>query len=82
MRREREPAILVVDDDKSILESLKLIAQAEGYIVDTAETGSEAMEKSRNRHYNLALLGTILPDMRGTELLTRMDMGVPVREPS
>lgn len=45
--------------------------------MDTAETGSEAMEKSRNRHYNLALLGTMLPDMRGTELLSLMDMGVP-----
>ena len=77
MRMERETVILVVDDDKSILESLKLILQAEGYIVDTAETGAQAMEKSRNRYYNLALLDIRLPDMQGTELLTRMDMGVP-----
>jgi len=69
--------ILVVDDDKAILESLKLILEKEGYIVDTAETGGEAIEKSRNRHYNLALLDIRLPDMEGTELLTRLNTGIP-----
>lgn len=69
--------ILVVDDDKAILKSLKLVLEAEGYVVDTAQTGGSAVVKSKNSYYDLALLDIRLPDMKGTELLTRMDLGVP-----
>ena len=64
--------ILVVDDDPTILQTLKAILQSEGYSVDTAETGEEAIEKSRAYQYNLALLDIRLPDMEGTRLLTKM----------
>jgi len=67
----------VVDDDKAILKSLKLVLEAEGYIVATAETAGEAIVKSKNSYYDFALLDIRLPDMEGTELLTRMDLGVP-----
>jgi len=69
--------ILVVDDDKSILASAKAILMNEGYIVDTAETGREAIEKSNIHFYDLALLDIRLPDMEGTKLLTKMRMGKP-----
>jgi DNA-binding response OmpR family regulator len=61
--------ILVVDDDTSILRSLKRVLEKNGYGVATAETASEALNKIRNQHYDLALIDVILPDMRGTELL-------------
>jgi len=61
--------ILIVDDDKSILKSFTQILQQEGYDVDTAETGHEAIEMYRTRQYALALLDIRLPDMEGTELL-------------
>lgn len=64
--------ILVVDDDKSILTSARAILKSEGYLVDIAETGREAIDKSRARYYNLALLDIKLPDMDGTELLAKM----------
>ena len=67
----------MVDDDKSILASAKAILGSEGYLVDTAETGREAIEKSKIHLYNLALLDIRLPDMQGTELLTEMRMGKP-----
>ena len=69
--------ILVVDDDKSIRDSLKQILELEGYCVDIAETGGEAIEKSRNVTYNLALLDIRLPDMEGTKLLSRLHQGEP-----
>ena len=69
--------ILVVDDDTAILTRLKAILQTEGYIVDVVGSGEEAIEKSKSQHYSLALLAIKLPDMEGTQLLTRMDMGVP-----
>ncbi len=64
--------ILVVDDDKSILRTFTRILQKSGYIIDTAETGKEAMEKTENRHYDLALVDIRLPDIDGTELLAKL----------
>ena len=69
--------ILIVDDDRAILGSLESILQSEGYTVETAETGGEAIEKSRTHRYNLALLDIRLPDMEGTQLLTKMFFGTP-----
>ena len=65
-------SILIVEDDKAIIKSLKEILQSEGYSVDTAETGREAIQKSKAQFYNLALLDIKLPDMEGTKLLTTM----------
>lgn len=65
-------AILVVDDDKSILRTLARILEKAGYDVDVAETGKEAMENAEKRHYDLALVDVRLPDMDGTDLLVDM----------
>jgi DNA-binding response OmpR family regulator len=70
-------SILIVDDDETILRSLESIFELEGYAVDTAETGWQAIEKSRIRIFNLALLDIKLPDMEGTELLTKMHGTMP-----
>jgi len=69
--------ILIVDDDKDILKSFKQILESEGYCVDTAENGREAIERSKANFYNLALLDIKLPDMEGTELLTKMHKETP-----
>jgi DNA-binding response OmpR family regulator len=64
--------ILVVDDDESVLVTIVRILELEGYSVDTARTGREAIEKSNLDSYNLAIIDIRLPDMDGTELLTAM----------
>jgi len=64
--------ILVVDDDESIRKSLETILEGEGYVVDTAKNGKEAINKSNTGFYNLALLDVQLPDIEGTKLLTAM----------
>ena len=69
--------ILIVDDDKAILKSFKDILQSEGYLIDTAETGQEALEKTEAHSYNLALLDIKLPDIEGMELLVEMHEGTP-----
>jgi DNA-binding NtrC family response regulator len=53
------------------------VLELEGYHVDTAKTGAEAVEKSKLNFYNLALIDIRLPDMEGTELLTAMPNTVP-----
>lgn len=65
----RTKSILIVDDDRSILRGFREILEPEGYRVDTAETGREAIRKAKASHFDLALLDIRLPDMEGTELL-------------
>jgi DNA-binding NtrC family response regulator len=69
--------ILVVDDDESIRKTISTILEEKGYIVNTAENGKEAIEKTNARFYNLALIDIRLPDMEGIELLTRIRETTP-----
>jgi two-component system response regulator HydG len=69
---EASRTILIVDDDKSILRTFTRILQKNGYKIDTAETGKEAIDKADKKHYDLALVDIRLPDMDGTELLAKI----------
>lgn len=69
--------ILIVDDDRSLLKSLTEILKMEGHEIDVAETGHEAIEKSKTHFYDLALHDIRLPDMEGTELLKIIDGHIP-----
>jgi DNA-binding NtrC family response regulator len=69
---EEKKRILVVDDDVGILRVFKSILEKEGYIVETAETGKAALEKIENQKFSVCLIDVRLPDMDGTELLTKM----------
>lgn len=71
------PRILIVDDDESIRKALSAVLEEKGYIADTAQCGSEAIEKSNANFYNLALIDIRLPDMEGTKLLRALRDGVP-----
>jgi DNA-binding NtrC family response regulator len=73
-----EPArILVIDDDESVRKVLVTALEDEGYAVDTAENGGEAIRKSNANFYNLALVDIRLPDMEGTRLLSEMKESTP-----
>jgi DNA-binding NtrC family response regulator len=56
---------------------MKAILEDEGYIVDLASTGKEAISKTEKTAYNIALLDIRLPDMEGVELLKLMKDPVP-----
>ncbi|MFH2109871.1 MAG: response regulator [Candidatus Bathyarchaeota archaeon] len=69
-------SILLVDDDEDILLFTKLVLEDEGYRVETALTGQEALEKARENQYDVILLDYMLPDAKGNELaleLNRLD---------
>lgn len=74
---DRKKILLVVDDDERRLESAKGFLRSKGYMVDTAETGEEAIEKSQEGRYNLVLLAVKLVDKEGPEFLTRMRKFIP-----
>jgi DNA-binding NtrC family response regulator len=69
--------ILVVDDDESIRSTVKAILEEEGYQVDLASTGQEAIQKTKENKYNVALLDIRLPDIEGVELLGLLKEGIP-----
>jgi DNA-binding response OmpR family regulator len=74
---DKRPRILVVDDDETIRNTVKAILEDEGYTVDLAATGNDAILKTEQESYNLALLDIRLPDMEGVELLKLMKQTVP-----
>jgi len=69
--------ILIVDDNDTIRKTLKAILEDEGYTVDLAATGQEAIQKTEENAYDIALLDIRLPDMEGVELLKLIKDNVP-----
>jgi DNA-binding response OmpR family regulator len=74
---ETRPRILLIDDDESICETLTSVLEEHGYKVDSALTGGDAVKKSRNRYYDVALIDIRLPDMDGTTLIEKLEEGNP-----
>jgi DNA-binding NtrC family response regulator len=67
-----KPRILVIDDDEGIRKVLTRILVEKGYSVDSAETGSAAIQKANKKFYNIALIDIRLPDISGVELLAKI----------
>lgn len=74
---EHKYRILIVEDDENIRKTMENILQQKGYETDTAKTGLEAEKKTKIKFYNLALLDIKLPDMDGTQLLTKLHETTP-----
>src|SRR6266487_6804950 len=68
--------ILVVDDDRVIQQLLKVNLELEGYAVEVAEDGEEALAQFDLFHPNLVLLDIMMPKMDGWEVCRRLKAGV------
>ncbi len=70
--------ILVIEDDVSLSQLLKLLLQKQGYRVDTAYDGASGIQCCRSTRYDLVLVDYIMPAMDGLEVLryasTQSDM--------
>ncbi len=64
--------ILLVEDDKRIIEFVKRGLEAEGYNVDVAETGKDALEQAKSSSLALIILDRMLPDIEGSEICQRL----------
>ncbi|PLV60012.1 response regulator [Thermotoga sp. KOL6] len=60
--------ILIVDDEPNMRELLKEELTEEGYTVETAEDGKEALEKFLSGDYDLVILDIEMPGMNGLEV--------------
>lgn len=68
-------AILVVEDEEKIARVLQLELEYEGYEVEKALDGYEALEKYRTKKWDLILLDVMLPGINGIDLLRRIRSG-------
>lgn len=64
--------ILVVDDEKLIVKGIKFSLEQEGYVVDCAYDGEEALNKTKEISYDMVLLDLMLPKMDGMEVCRQM----------
>jgi DNA-binding response OmpR family regulator len=64
--------ILVVDDEKNIVQLAKLYLSSEGFSVESAFNGSEALEKVRARKPDLVVLDLMMPEVDGWEVCKRL----------
>lgn len=74
------PRILLVEDDRSIVENLKEFLKKEGFEVDVAMRQSEALDKTAQTAYDLLLLDISLPDGNGYAVCTavKVHFDIPV----
>jgi len=64
-----KPAILVVDDDEVMRQTLSDVFKKKGYAVSTAETGGQTISFIKEQLFDLILLDIRLPDMDGLDVL-------------
>ena len=73
----KPPRILVVDDDENIRIVFQMNLEEQGYVVELAASGQEALDKAKRKFYNVALIDIKLPDMEGTSLLSSLKEILP-----
>jgi CheY-like chemotaxis protein len=67
-----EPRALVVDDDEPIRTLLAKIVEHEGFLVQTAKDGREAIEQIDADGYNVILLDLMMPRVDGYQVLEHL----------
>jgi two-component system, OmpR family, response regulator RegX3 len=76
--RDNRPLVLVVDDDESYRQALASGLAREGFAVECAGDGHEAMRLFHRVHPDLVLLDVMLPDQSGIEICQQMRALKPV----
>ncbi|MDE2293269.1 MAG: response regulator [Elusimicrobia bacterium] len=71
----KDKLVLIVDDDESILDLLEHVVKKEGFRVDRASDGQEAVRKVEAGNPDAIVLDFMLPGMGGFEVLKELQMG-------
>jgi len=69
---EAPPVVLVADDDEDVLQLVAAVLEEEGYEIETARDGLEALDRLSTRRPDLALLDVRMPGVDGVELSRRI----------
>ena len=62
-------SVLVVDDDPGIRSFMSIALRMEGFVVDTAADGAEALDKARHSHPDAIVLDLMMPVMDGRDFV-------------
>ncbi len=65
-------SILLVEDEEHLHEALKLNLELEGYEVDSAFDGQDALKQLQTAHYDLIILDIMLPSLDGFSITERL----------
>jgi len=65
-------SVLVVDDEKDLLDVVSLMLTEEGFEVSTAQSGSECLEKIQDNSVDLILMDVRMPGMDGWETVKKL----------
>jgi len=74
---KRTANVLVVDDEKTVCNSCKKILTQEGYNVDTALSGEEALNKVKGNGFDVVIADWKMPEIDGMEVIRRIKRDNP-----
>jgi|SRR5690606_6050714 two-component system alkaline phosphatase synthesis response regulator PhoP len=78
---QKKPSILLVEDEENLHESLKLNLELEGYEVSSAFTGTQALKKVEEEHFDLIIMDIMIPEIDGiqvTETIRIKNNAIPI----
>ena len=64
--------MLLVDDDRRILKSLRTYLEMENFLVDTASSGQEGLQQVESQRPDLIVLDVMMPGMDGYQVLEKL----------
>lgn len=64
--------ILIIDDEEELITLLTEILEYENYVVDSANSGLEALKKLNSETYSLIVTDVMMPDMDGIALIEKV----------
>ncbi len=72
--------ILIVDDNEELCDSLKDVLLDDGFTIETAKNGKDAINLSQNNRFDIALVDFRLPDISGIDLMAKLASVSPSME--
>ncbi len=75
--RKRRLEILAVDDEPTVLRSIKMLLEHDGHLVHAVECGKAALLLMEHIRFDLVITDFSMPDMQGDELVARIRQMFP-----
>jgi CheY-like chemotaxis protein len=76
-RVDRQRHILVVDDESLVRRSVHILLQSDGYLVDVARSGAEALALFEPGKFDMIFIDYLMPDMKGDALAAAIKQRSP-----
>lgn len=77
MRTGRQRHILVVDDESFVRQSVHILLQGEGYLVEDAGSGAEALALFEPGKFDMIFTDYLMPGMKGDQLAAEIKQRAP-----